>query len=163
MAAAPQVIPPEFTQQFVHIRFAEPVRKFCKEEFLRIRITADGRRAGEQDFYRSEIVQPHRAAGTFCKVCKRGLKRRVTDGKQECRNPFCSEFRIMVEAGPTRGVVKVATRFEVNDHVAFDHNLPDGMIDGCVLCLDRRYDTRVLRDIYRSAREIGEQCGLRVV
>lgn len=156
-------LPAEWTQQLVRLQFLEPIIKCRKEEFLRIRLTMDGKASGEEGFHRADVVQPHRVNVTFCKVCHRTLSR-IPDRRQTCTNLRCSEYRIVVEAGPTRGVVKVATKFEAADGRALvDHTLPDGMINGCILCLDRRYDRRVLKDVYRAACEVALQCGFRVL
>lgn len=158
------VLPAEWDQQLVRLRFMEPIVKCRKEEFLRIRLSMDGKAAGEDKFCNAHIVQPHRVNLTFCKVCRWALIRRKADGRQHCQNIRCSEYHIPVEAGPTRGVIKVATKFEASDgKVMIDHVLPDGMINGCILCLDRRYDRPVLKDVYRAACEVAAQCGFRVL
>lgn len=156
-------LPQEWMQQLVRLRFTEPVPRWFKDEFFRIRLSMDGKASGEGEFHRTEVVQPHAVSSTDCAVCWNPLRRRVQDQHQECANAFCSEYRKVVLTGPTVGIVRVATTLTVNGQVAVDCNLPDGMIHGCILCLDRRYDKRVLDDVYRAAKEVAEQCGFSVV
>lgn len=152
-------LPAYFKQSLVRLNFAEPISLYHKDEFLRIRLTRMQLDNGEQDFYIPHLIQSYRTGTKPCRMCWQPMQK-ISVTQQICRTRVCRNFGRIQEVGPLRGVVKVGTRIRnANGDELLNLRLPDGMIEGCLLILDRRYSEQVLAEVWRTAGWICDEMG----
>ena len=153
VAADQLALPDEIRQSVVLLRFAEPVpRAFC-HHFVRIRLTEEMKTRGEEKFHRLTQVQPHRAGIRPCRYCG-GERSQQSPSAQCCENPACQYYKVPVECGPLRGVLKIL--------VASDFVEEGDRLNAVGLVLDRRYDDDVLAAVYRAAGQLCDEMGWRL-
>lgn len=156
-------LPAWFRQSIVRLNFGEHIPLYRKDEFLRIRLTRMQLNSGEDEFYIPHLMQRHRTGTKPCRMCWQPMTS-VTASQQVCRTRGCRNYGRIQEVGPLRGVVKVGTRIRnANGDVLLNLRLPDGMIEGCLLILDRRYSEQVLAEVYRTAGWICDEQGWRLL
>lgn len=163
-------LPEHMRQSAVLLRFAEPIRESACGEFHRIHLTADMLSGGEQGFYLADVFQPHRVAMRCCPNCGQPLDQ-INPSLARCRNKAClqvdgtptEEFAIIT--GPVRGICKVLV---FPDHIVERRPVSPGgppvtWVSACVLVLDRRYHEIVMAAIYRTAGQICEMNGWKLL
>ena len=141
-----QLAPPR-RQHMVLLRFAQPQPRIRLWDFLRIRLRRDHFQQCEPT-----IVPPVLTA--TCPRCHENMLR-TGEFAFRCQHRHCLNYGKLVSAAPPRGVVKLL----------FPQDLvsEDGRHTGVVLVLDRRYEPTVLSTVHRTACQLGEVLGVRVL
>lgn len=151
-------LPEELRQSCVLICFAEPINATLIQEFLCIRLTDLMSGKGEQSYYLVNRFQPTRTGTRTCPTCRQ-LMVQLSDNEFHCQNNLCEFSTKTMIAGPRSGIVNV--KYPSDAVVRTDDKFE--YIDKCVIVLDRRYDESVLAGVFRTANQIAEERGWKVL
>lgn len=178
-----RALPDGLRQSSVVLQFATPVPYRHLWELRRIHLTPAMLSGGESDFHQPEIVQRHRVCRQVCTMCG-GTLQRVAEYDYRCLNPHCRQesgrptSTLIQGIEPHRGVVQVAKEFEAEHQgrrktISFvagvehyrigDRRRQDVICSGCLLVLDRRYHDAVLCAVYRTAGQVADEQGWRML
>lgn len=134
-------------QQMVLLRFRTPVARSRVWDFLRIRLRRDQFR----------LCEPTVVPKVLSQACPRchGAMLRTGEFAFRCQQRSCANRNKLFSAAPPRGVVKLL--------MPPDFTAADGTLAGVVLVLDRRYEASVLATVHRTACQLGEEIGVKVL
>ncbi len=158
-----QLLPDNLRECAVVLTFGEPIPARLAGDFLRIQLTSGMLAGGEDQFFRADMIQPHRTGPKSCPNCRR-LMRQESANTWRCMNSACRLVsgqptrEIAFGGGPVRGVVRlmIASDFVVQTEQG-------ERLKQVVLLLDRRYRPEVLAAVKRTAHQICDERGWKLV
>ena len=160
-------LPAKLRGRSVLLTFAEPIAVEFVAEFRRICLFEQQQKRGEESATSIVHWNPSMGGSRRCPGCSRTMSL-VGPGEHRCDNRQCERHGQAYIVPEHRGViaVRVFNDFIAERVVSTLDNGTTRTVERCnrVLCvLDRRYDDEVLIAVKRSAAELGERWGWRIV